>query len=342
MARRQGREFAIFVPDIAEDVADSLAASLILEASRISSQQQGQLRLSVTMGFTYSPELHNGPELLSEADMALRSLDVDGGENWCKFSTLEVAETPTVSRSVLDWKEFVERSIADKTIELLVQQTVSVPDRQLFAHEVYTRFRAPDDFELSAATVIPMVQRFGYAIDLDKLVLETLAKGLPPGDGMLAVNICPQSISSQSFCDWLPGFLSDNQSLAKRLVVEVPEHALKLAEDDIRSFGRILSRHDSGLAIDHFGLESSSFGYLASMPLRYLKVHRSFIKNIHLSRDNQFYVKALAQLTQTREIQIIVEGVETEVEWQVLAGMSINAAQGYLLGRPKVLQAEAS
>ncbi len=337
IARRQGKEFAFFIPDITEDVADALAASLMREVSRISWQHDGQLPDSITMGYTYSDEITNGPELLSEADMALHSLSSDGEKNWGKFSSLEMASIPTVSHSVLSWKQFIAQSITDKAIELLIQQIVSVPDRQLKGYEIYIRFRSPDDFELSAGTIVPMVQRFGYSTELDKLVLESLAEKAPPGDEMLVVNICSESICDSSFCEWLSGYLSEHDHIAQRLVVEVPEHALKVAEDEIRSCEKILARHGSGLAVDHFGLESSAFGYLASLSLRYLKVHRSFIKNIHLSRDNQFYVKALAQLAQTREVQLVVEGVETDAEWQVLANMNIDGAQGFLFGRPEAL-----
>lgn len=341
VARRQGQEFAVFVPDIAEDVADALAASLIVDVSRVTWQQQDQEALSIVMGYSYNNEITNGPELLSEADMALHCLDARSGQTWSKFSSDGEANVPVVSRSVLDWKKFVERAIADKAVQLYVQQTVSVPDRQTVAYEVYSRFNAPGDNQLTAGTVVPMVERFGHAATFDKLVLQSLAATAASTTGVLAVNICPGSISSASFHDWLAGFLAANKELASRLVLEISEHALKIEENHIRAFERLLSRASTGLAIDHFGLESSAFGYLATLPLRYLKIHRSFIKNIHLSQENQFYVKALAQLAQTREIQVIVEGVEIEAEWQALARMKIDAAQGYFFGHPEPLQSEA-
>lgn len=341
LARRQGQEFSIFLPDIEEQEAESVAASLMLNIAGISWQHQGQLPLVVTMGFTYTSDFQNGPELLSEADMALHGIDLDGGETWRKFSDFGSGAIPTVSRSVLDSKAFVAQAISEKAVELYFQKTVSVPDQQVIAYEVYSRFCAPDDYRLTASTVMPMVRRFGYSTALDKLVLEILAGTSIQGDQMLAVNLCPESISDASFCDWLPGFLANNQDLASRLVIEIPEHALKVAEANIRSLAGVLARFNSGLALDHFGMESSAFGYLASMPLRYLKVHRSYVKNIHLSRDNQFYIKALVQLAQTREIQVIVEGVETEAEWQMLSNMNISAGQGFFLGYPEALQKDS-
>ncbi len=337
LARRQGQEFALFVPDLGEDEADGLAESLMQAVSGLTWQHQEELPLSITMGFTYSDNIRNGPELLSEADMALNSVDADGGELWCKFSSLDIAGIPTLTESVFDSRQFVADAIANKAIELRFQQTVSVPDKAALGHEVYSRFLAPDDFELTAGTVMPMVQRYGFSVELDKLVLGKLAETGAPGEKMLSVNICPASVNDSGFCRWLDEFLSSRPDFARRLVVEVPEHALKVAEGNIRAFANILARHDSGLAIDHFGLESSAFGYLASLPLRYLKVHRSFVRNIDLTRDNQFYIKALVQLAQMREIRVFVEGIETESEWQTLVGLNIAGAQGYWIANPEEL-----
>ena len=334
LARRQGREFALFVPDISEDEANELAESLMRAVSNLTWQHQEELPLTVTMGFTYSDSVRNGPELLSEADMALNSVDADGGELWCKFSSLDIAGIPTLSGSVFDSRQFVADAIADQAIELRFQQTVSVPEKGVLGYEVYSRFMAPDDFELTAGTVMPMVQRYGYSVALDKLVLTKLAEADAPGEKMLSVNICPASINDSGFCRWLDEFLSSRPAFARRLVVEVPEHALKVAEGNIRAFANILARYHSGLAIDHFGLESSAFGYLASLPLRYLKVHRSFVRNLDLTRDNQFYIKALVQLAQTREIRVFAEGVETEAEWRTLVNLNIAGAQGYWIANP--------
>ncbi len=338
VARRQGQEFAVFVPDLAEDDAKALAASLEADTAQISWQQQDSNPLSVTAGFTYASEIENGPELLSEADMALHAVDLAGGQRWKSFAELEQdSAAPVINQSLVDWRQYVDQVIEDKSIELHVQETVALPDRQIVAYEIFTRFRATDNHQLTAGTVIPLVQRFGRAEIFDKLVLQMLAETAPKGSQAVAINICPQSVSSPAFRDWLEEFLSANPQLAQRLVIEVSEHTLKRNEVGVKAFERALANHGAGLAIDHFGVESSSFGYLGSVPLRYLKVHRSFIKNIHFSQDSQFYLRVLSQLAKTREIQIVAEGVEAEEERQTLADMNIEIAQGYLFGRPRPL-----
>ena len=70
------------------------------------------------------------------------------------------------------------------------------------------------------------------------------------------------------------------------------------------------------------------------MSLDFIKIDRSFIRNIHEDADNQFYVRALIQIAHSCDITILAEGVETLQEWECLHQLGINGGQGYLLGKP--------
>jgi EAL domain-containing protein (putative c-di-GMP-specific phosphodiesterase class I) len=70
------------------------------------------------------------------------------------------------------------------------------------------------------------------------------------------------------------------------------------------------------------------------LPLDFLKIDRSFIRDIHLNPDNQFYVQSLVQIAHSCEIVILAEGVENALEWDCLRQLGIDGGQGYLLGRP--------
>jgi EAL domain-containing protein (putative c-di-GMP-specific phosphodiesterase class I) len=92
------------------------------------------------------------------------------------------------------------------------------------------------------------------------------------------------------------------------------------------------------LAIDNFGLEASAFSYLRSLPVAYIKVHRSFISGVDANPDNQFYVKSLLQLAQSKEIPLVAEGVETAEELESLKALGVEYVQGFYLGRPEPVQ----
>lgn len=337
LARRQGPEFCLFVPDVTEEEGIALGEEVFQDVQIFNWSLKDQESLTVNMGFTYTQRVVNGPELLSEADMALRHAVTEGQNKWGQFAELKSGDVPLVAQPAVEWKDFIARVIGERALVLHYQNVVSTPDKHSIGCEVFTRFRDQDGNLLSAGIVLPLAERFGRAPELDQLILETLAEEGCEQYAFYGVNLCASSITSSAFTEWLKDFLKANKGLAKKLVFEVSEHILHIEEQDIRSFQTMLHKFSAGLAIDRFGLESAAFGYLSSLPLRYLKVHRSFVQNIQDSKDNQFYVKSLAQLAHSREVMLIVEGVEQEAEWQVLARMGIDAAQGYLLGKPEPL-----
>ena len=120
----------------------------------------------------------------------------------------------------------------------------------------------------------------------------------------------------------------------KQLVLEMPAHVVARSEAVLRELAERLRPLGTRLALDHFGLHSTAFAYLHSLPLAYLKIDRTFIKDIHKSADNQFFVKSLVQIAHSRDIAVYAEGVETEAEWLCVLELGLDGAQGYYLGRP--------
>jgi len=338
IARRQGREFSVFISDIPADEADQLGQRLFDAVVQLGWLGQHDQPLAIHMGFTYSDRVANGPELLSEADMVLRSFVQTEASEWARFVDIVGAEPPLVSISAIDWQAFTEQAIAEKKIQLNIQGTFSATDREVLAYEVLSSFPdASDGPALASRIVMPAFERTGLAPELDQMVLTELCEQWRDRDNPVCVNICLSSLKSAEFHCWLDEFLTQNPKFAGLLTCEFSEHMFHLAEEDIRVFEVILAPHGAGLAIDGFGLGTSGFAYLGSLPLRYLKVDRSFSRNIHAQQDNQFYIKALVQLAEARSLPVIAVGVESQAEWDSLISLGIAGGQGYLFDRPKVI-----
>ncbi len=336
VARRQGREFAVFISDITAEEADRLGENLFNAVTQLSWVGQHDSPLTIHMGFTYSDCVSNGPELLSEADMVLRSFTRAGSSEWGRFADIDGADAPLVSISAIDWRTFTEQTIAEKKLQLNIQGTFSSTDRELRAYEVFSSFPdANDCYNLASRIVMPAFERAGLATELDQLVLTELCEKWQGRTCPLSVNLALSSLRSADFHCWVNEFLTENPAFAELLTFEFSEHMLQLAEHDIRLFEAILSSHGSGLAIDGFGLATSGFAYLGSLPLRYLKVDRSFSRNIHAVQDNQFYIKALVHLAEARSLPVIAVGVESQADWDTLIGLGIAGGQGYLFSRPQ-------
>lgn len=336
VARRQGAEFAVFVADLDAREADVVALRALRCAEAVAFPHRDKLPLRFRMGYSYSPAIDREADLLGEADQALRQVAPGAAPNYLLHGAADTGAIPLVSRPGFDWIDLIERLLERRALELLYQPTVGVPGRNLIGCEVYSRMRTEAEVHaIAAGVLLPMVERAGRAAAYDRLVLELLAARTDLDLPMYAVNLSIQSVQSVGFHGWLGEFLAVNRALANRLVFEVPERALAVAEGATRDFQRLVGAHGSGLALDHFGLESANFAYLGSLPLAHVKVHRSITRDIDRHRDNQFYLKFMAELMRAREIPLLVEGIEQEAEWSTCAGLGVDAGQGFLLGRPE-------
>ncbi|MFZ5654825.1 MAG: bifunctional diguanylate cyclase/phosphodiesterase [Pseudomonadota bacterium] len=333
LARRQGGEFAVFVPDVEEAQADALARMLLDRAAAVPFAHREAAPLVLRLGYTLGETIERGADLLQEADYALAQISPQSQQGLQRYRPGAGAEIPLVSQPGLDWERIIDTLLAQRGLTLLYQPAVSVPERVVVGCELYSR-AVPEvaGAAFSAAALLPMVERTGRFAAYDRLVLELLAAGDPQAFPWYAVNLGLPSLRATEFLGWLEEFLGVHRDLANRLVFEVPERAMAAFPERVREFQRRIERHGCGLGLDGFGLEASNFSYLGSLPLAHVKLHRSLTRDLHENSDHRFYVKSLAQLTHTRDIPLIVEGVELEAQWRILGDLNVDAAQGFLLG----------
>ncbi|MEH6529628.1 MAG: EAL domain-containing protein [Porticoccus sp.] len=334
VARRQGQEFAVFLPDVTSQEGEALAGAIFNAVQGINWLHSDKCPLHFHMGYTYHSEVTSGAVMLAEADIALRQAKLQGTNRWAKLSDVQNAEVPVLGRTLQEWQDFLEQTIKGHQIALHYQPVLSVSDNEVVAHEVFVRFVNGDDL-LAAAVVIPIAERLDLMPQLDRLILESLASTNRNKEfsGKLCVNLSMVSVQDNGFVKWLESFLTSQRKLASKLVFEVSEHAMTVDDKPIRRLDKLLQKCGASMAIDGFGLESSAFGYLSSLPLNHLKVHRSFLRELDQNPDNQFYIRSLVQLAHNRDIQLWLEGVESELEWKQLAELGVDAAQGYFLGK---------
>ncbi len=335
IARRQGAEFVIFVPDIGEDEADEIATKLFNKVRSVNWSHAEQCPLSYKMGVSFQALMTGSEELLTEADVALREAQKRSGNHWLRFTDVSEGEAPILSKPLHAWHDYLQNCITNKTLMLYYQPIFQADGVSIKGHEVYVRF--PSDCEvISAGMVVPIAERLGLMPKLDLLMLEKLADLFKSQTlvGKMVVNLSLMSLQNEDFMASLAIWLSDNQSLASQLVVEVAEYAMDVDPTPIRDLQQVLRKQNAELGIDHFGLDSTAFGYLGSLALHHIKVHRSFISKIETNEDNQFYIRSLCQLAHNSDIELWVEGVETKQEVEKLRTLSVDAIQGYFLGKP--------
>jgi EAL domain-containing protein (putative c-di-GMP-specific phosphodiesterase class I) len=120
----------------------------------------------------------------------------------------------------------------------------------------------------------------------------------------------------------------------ERLGVELTESTVMADPDQAQSILESIAATGVRLSIDDFGTGYSSLAYLKRLPVQELKIDRSFVSDMAISRNDLMIVEATIQLGHSLGLQVVAEGVETDQILDVLASVDCDIAQGYLLARP--------
>jgi EAL domain-containing protein (putative c-di-GMP-specific phosphodiesterase class I) len=190
---------------------------------------------------------------------------------------------------------------------------------------------------MTAGTFLPMAERVGLGREIDKACVAMVFDHIRSKQGTstsYAVNLAAPSLADSNFVTWLANTLRTAPDAATRIVFEIAEYGAVANLEATRDFVRRIAHLGARFSLDHFGRGFTSFAYLQSVPVDYLKIDSSFIRNIDTDKDNQFFVQALAKAAHDLEIKIIAENVENEAQRETLINLKIDGVQGYLVGRP--------
>jgi diguanylate cyclase (GGDEF)-like protein len=328
VSRRAGADFAIYLPRENQERAKTLGSQLIAQIADLAVLFNYQIHI----GIACCINLRADHRLLAEADMALRQAQSRGKSDW---QLHEEGDIEQIAQEARQWYATLNRILQSRQISFHFQPMFLREDNQALASEIFSRISLHDKL-VPAGIFLPMAERFDMAEAFDRLIIDEVRTRSEAAhcDTPICINLSPRSVRTKDFVDWLAIYLEEHSVFARRLIIETSEYLVCTGAEHVRYLCDMLHRHHARLSLDHFGIHSAAFGYLHSLPLDFLKIDRSFIRDIHLNPDNQFYVQSLVQIAHSCEIMILAEGVENTQEWDCLRHLGIDGGQGYLLGRP--------
>lgn len=335
VARLNGANFAILVQDIAEEGALSLAEKLGLSLCKL--QERGLTDASNIghIGVAIHRRQPAG-QLLSEADMALRTAQIEG-PNAVRVSDSK-PDDGTGSYPVSHWMEVLSNVLAERRITLYRQPCVSCKDEtQILQYEVLLRIYGNDGKLIPANRIIPMAKHLHLTQDFDRqIVSETLARlGHPENaDVVMAVNLFPMSIQDSGFVAWLCDILRKHADVAPRIAFELMEHGATDNLDALRGWVERVAETGAKTGLDHVGKGLKSFNYLSTLKLDYIKIDGSYTRGIQENKDNQFFVDSLVKFAHGLGIYVIAESVETIEERNTLKSLRVDGVKGYGVVQP--------
>jgi diguanylate cyclase len=342
-------EFAVLLYQISPQKAHRLARQIRDAVKQFHfSHEDQQLSLELSYGIVPIRGEATASDVLSDADASCFTQRQGG------LVTLDghPADLLQARREDLRWIVRIKQAMQDKRFILYQQPIVplqSAQDRPLL-REILIRMVDLEGKIVPAGQFISVVTRHNLAGLIDRWVVEQfiqwysqyLLQSQANSSEFLTCRYClnlfPQTIGDRSFETFLEVLLSKYPVDPKNICFEITESAeipdLTLAAQAIERLRRMGFR----FALDDFGKGTSSFGYLKLLPVDYLKIDGSFIKDLLSNPLDETIVASLVQITRQMGIQTTAEYVNSELLVQRLMGLGIDYAQGFYLAEPQALE----
>lgn len=155
---------------------------------------------------------------------------------------------------------------------------------------------------------------------------------------IFAINLSGQSIGRSDFLHFVIESLDEFDINPQNLCFEITEGAAIHDVEHAMEFMSVLRARDCRFALDDFGVGVSSLAYLRRLPIDYLKIDGSFIKNLSNDPINAAMVRAIQTVARVTGVKTVAESVETASDLRLLKEIGIDLAQGYLIAKPMQME----
>lgn len=275
-------------------------------------------------------------ELIKQADLAMyRSKST--GRNAIHFFDPSM-ETAILTRMKLEAD--LHLAIQEKQLLVYYQAQVDKTGRYTGA-EALVRWKHPERGMVSPAEFIPVAEETEQITLIGQWVLEMTCEKLAEWSSRpemahltISVNVSTKQFCQSNFIDQVLSIIRNSGADPRLLKLELTESLLAENVEDIIKTMLALKAEGVQFSLDDFGTGYSSLSYLARLPLGQLKIDLSFVRNLLTDKNASAIAQAIVMLAKSLNMDVIAEGVETELQLEHLAHLGCNHYQGYLFSRP--------
>ncbi|SFK21240.1 diguanylate cyclase (GGDEF) domain-containing protein [Halobacillus dabanensis] len=284
----------------------------------------------------YPSDASKSTDLIMCADVALQYSKMNGRQLLSFYK-------PEMNRDynqLLSLEGDLREAISKNQLSLYYQPKVDVRTGYISGMEALVRWKHPEKGMISPGEFIPIAEETGVITQLDDWVLREACKqsqvwidrGYAPE--RIAVNVSAREIQRRDYAEKVRNILSETLLDPRYLEIEVTEDSvMQNTEQCIRTMQDLRALGVS-LSIDDFGTGYSSLSYLREFPIHYLKIDQAFIKGVLTEPSDAEIVKAMIQLADAFQIEVVAEGVEREEVLGFLRENECSYYQGYHFSKP--------
>jgi diguanylate cyclase (GGDEF)-like protein/PAS domain S-box-containing protein len=333
LGRLSGDEFVIVLPNC-DPARASLVASHITET--LTSPlwiDNRQVPISASMGISIYPDNATDIDtLIQQADAAMYKAKEAGRSTHRFFS----ADMNRLAEQRLVFSAALRQAIANDKLRLVYQPQTRTVDGALYGVEALSRWHDPDLGEVPPSKFIPLAEEVGLIEQIGLWSIREACRQMAAWRhaGLdvpcVAVNLSPLNFQNAKLAAVVAETIAANGLPPETLMLEITEGVLVNERSAAIETMNAIRKLGVGLSLDDFGTGYSSLSRLAHLPIRELKIDRSFMRNIERDASALAIATAVVRIGQSLKMAVVAEGVETEGQRRLLADLGCDVVQGYL------------
>ncbi|MCR5581612.1 MAG: EAL domain-containing protein [Pseudobutyrivibrio sp.] len=296
---------------------------------------------TMSMGAVKAPaDIEDASDILNRLNIAVHGAKNKGKNRFEYYSP----QSETVMAEKVKMDQAMRRAVEEdcKEFEVYYQPIMEFIDGipNCCGAEALVRWNSPDYGLVVPDKFIPQAEQLRLIIAIGDHVLKEAVKACKNWNDFghpeykVNVNLSVVQLTQSDFLDKLKDVLETSAINPNNLTLEVTE---SLAVNDIEWMVSILNAiRDLGcrVALDDFGTGYSSLNHIRSMPIDTIKIDKAFVTDMDSDHFSEAFVKTIAELADSLDVDVCVEGVEMDKQLNMLGKFSVNLAQGYYFDKP--------
>lgn len=338
ICRRGGDEICIIVEDVQDqdmlkeylnDVVKVIGEEYVINSVKHTVTASMGVAIYPKDGQCYS-------DIFTCADIAMNNAK-ENGKNSVVFFENEMQET---MREIITMEKDLKSAVENNEFVLYYQPQYNMETGKLYGFEALLRWISPTKGFISPAKFISHAERTQMIVPMGDWILDEAcsfaneAIEMGRDDICISVNVSVVQMLSVDYTERTLEIIKKNKTNPKNIKLEITESVFMETIDDMIKKIKVLNNKGLYFALDDFGTGYSSLNYLKKIPIKVLKIDKSFVDMIADESDNKDIITSIINLAHDMNLDVVAEGIEDKEQLAWLKSKGCNIAQGYLTGKP--------
>lgn len=339
LARLGGDEFGLLLYGYGLRQAGRIAEDICAAMREFRFEWEGRaFTVGVSIGVVPLDAASSPSGLLAAADAACY-VAKDHGRNRVHIAHARDRELAN-RHGEMQWAGHIQHALDHDGFRLRYQRIVPLAGSGEPMVEILLSMDGPHGATAAPMRFLPAAERFNMMPQIDRRIVrrvfERIVRGGPQVDPIrrFTINLSGQSLSDEAFLPYVLQQLTATGIDPRRICFEITETAVIANLPRAKRFISALRSRGCSFALDDFGSGLSSFGYLRTLPVEYLKIDGLFVKHMCSDSIDHSMVEAINRLGHVMGLRTIAEFVEDQATLEALRRLGVDYAQGYALHRP--------